>query len=803
MQLESLIESEIDRFRRKDLEIAGWITVDVDRNSRKLVTRPSFLGQIFSTVAYAVNPRGLARHVVRGCTFSEPLGRRKLACDVELTLSFPEQSEHAFDRARAIIGDLARVNLDPIAAIDMLVHSSAAKVQGQLTEETIFDFDAIVLPRFHGDLAKALWTAGLKADVSIEWEGYVETEPYNMDDIVVPFRIPGVARRLETKLSCEIVPDARFKAVIACLRPDKARVTRVAKEAIAAYFDDPALFDKLLADHRAVQAACGQAIDESLKPYAHRLRGFALLKPQGLPATPVDQVQVEVETLVQLSDSERKVPVRHTAQLVLADYPTFVVKSLDRVIDPKDHAIKVIQAAAAKLLQGKTFVDLVQAFVLDPLNAQRRHAEPKLPLGRNFSLEITNGLKEIGYDIHHIATAPKAKLVDILIQSPNITLTQDVFQLRGGAKVTVGISFNGSVTSLDEIRGRMTLDTDPVADMQSDLPGVVQAVLGNVSPFEYDMGTPLETTGLNWLEKLRTDLTNRLSQTFGFTVHNLQINALESDPRVYLRKLQAGGGHSFIIDNKSPSEDGNSGGLMLRLTYGVKEPVPLDETAEGLQVAYRTYQRYIDAGLHIFELEAVHKHIQSAIKGQLNPLLGRMTREQIQAMLAVGRSGADATMRGYYNKLVERAEAFIADTFGLMLELNILVEDDDPLGFATIAAQSDVEEFKNRKGIERAVRIAKAETARMAWDNYHRLLLSYDPATADAADKQALEDHKKKAQELEKESTMGSGSHVGRWLQNGSGQRETRDLSKLFGPSSDPIQPPPKSSERDDTIDVQ
>ena len=154
--------------------------------------------------------------------------------------------------------------------------------------------------------------AGLNATVTIEWDGYSEGEPFGLDDIVVPFRIPGVARRLDTKLSCEIVADPRKKAVIACLLPDKQVVARAAREAIASYFDDEQLFGKLLDDHRSIEKACEAAINERLKPYAHRLRGFALLRPQGLPDPPSDQIQVDVETPIQLTDSETPVPLKHT-----------------------------------------------------------------------------------------------------------------------------------------------------------------------------------------------------------------------------------------------------------------------------------------------------------------------------------------------------------------------------------------------------------------------------------------------------------------------------------------------------------
>jgi hypothetical protein len=805
MSLESLIESEVNRFQRKDLEAAGWITVDVDLNSRKLVNRPSFLGQIFSTVTYALNPRGLARHVVRGCLFSEPLGRNKVACDVELTLSFPDQSEYAPARARATVSDLARLSLNPALAIEMLVQASAAKIQGELKKETIYDFDAVVLPRFNGDLVQTLWRAGLKADVSIEWEGYVESEPYNMDDIVVPFRIPGVARRLETKLSCEIVPEPGLKAVIASLKPDKARLARAAREAVAAYFDDAGLFDKLLRNHGAVEAGCGRLIDERLKPIAHRLRGFALSKPQGLPVAPPEQIQVEVETPIQLSDSEQPVPLKHTAQLVLKDHGKFIVKSLDQAIDPKEYAVMVIRGAAAKLLQGKTFVDLVQAFVLDPLNHQRTQQPPKLTLGNDFGSEIKNGLREIGYDIHHIATAPKAKLVELLIQSPNIALAQKEFQLKGGAVVTLAVGFSGNLTSLDEIRGRMTLETDPVADMQTDLPGIVQAVLGDVSPFEYDTGTPLGESGESWHARLDRKLRERLKSTYGFTAHNLQINAQESVPRSYLRHLQAGGGHSFEIDNYSPGEDGRSGGLTLRITYSVKEPRPGDTSAGGYE-PYRTYERYIEASLYAFEVGEVHSRIQSAVKGQLNPILSRLTRDQILAMLANARDGHDATLRGYYRSLVQRAKSFVAETFGLIIDLSIVVESDDPRGFATIVAESDIQEFKDRKNIERAVRTSKAETARLAWDKYHTALLKYEPETADASEKQALEELKRTAKEIEAESEMGKGTHIGSALQGLGGSRASADLSLIFGPQAEAPPHIPDSKhrpDRDNIIDIE
>jgi hypothetical protein len=799
MSLESLVESEVDRFRRKDLETAGWITIDVDLNNRKLVNRPSFLGQIFSTVTYAVNPRGLARHVVRGCLFSEPLGRNKLACDVELTLSFPDQSEHAPARARETVSNLSRLSLNPALAIEMLVQASAAKIQGELKKETIYDFDAVVLPRFNGDLVQTLWRAGLKADVSIEWEGYVESEPYNMDDIVVPFRIPGVARRLETKLSCEIVPEPGLKAVIASLKPDKTRLARVAREAVAAYFDDAGLFDKLLRDHGAVEAGCGRLIDERLRPVAHRLRGFALSKPQGLPAAPPEQIEVEVETPVQLSDSERPVPLKHTAQLVLKDRGKFIIKSLDQPIDPKEYAVMVIRGAAAKLLQGKTFVDLVRAFVLDPLNAQRNSKPPELSLGRDFGSAIKSGLNEIGYDIHHIASAPKAKLVELLIQSPNIALAQKQFQLKGGALVTLDIGFSGSLTSLAEMRGRMTLETDPVADMQTDLPAVVQGVLGKVTPFDYDMGTPLAETGKNWLVQLHADIKDHLSSTYGFTAHNLQITPHESVPRSYLRHLQAGGANSFEIDNHSQGEDGRSGGLKLRVTYSVKEPRLGDTSADGHD-PYRTYERYIEASLFAFEVGEVHSRIESAIKGQLLPILSRLSRDQILAVLATH----DVKLRAYYRNLVQPAKSFVAETFGLIVDVSIVVESDDPLGLATIIAQSDVQEFKDRKNIERAVRTAKAEAARRAWDNYHTAVLNYKPEIADASDKQALEELRQTAKDLQAESEMGQGAHIGGALQGLEGPRGSADLSLIFGPQVEalPHMPDPKNRpDRDNIVD--
>src|ERR1043165_3616765 len=203
MSMESLIESGIDKFQRKDLELAGWVALDVDQNARRPVNRPSILSQLFSTTIYAINPYGVARLSVRGCLFSEPQGRNRLECNVDLTLSLAD-SMRPSDRARVVVSNLIRLNANPAAAVEMLVKSAVARTQNTLKEETIYEFDSVVIPLFKNEIVSGLSGVGLKADASIEWDGYAGPEPQVLDGIVVPFRIPGVARRLETKLSCEI-----------------------------------------------------------------------------------------------------------------------------------------------------------------------------------------------------------------------------------------------------------------------------------------------------------------------------------------------------------------------------------------------------------------------------------------------------------------------------------------------------------------------------------------------------------------------------------------------------------------------
>jgi hypothetical protein len=787
MSLETLIESEIDRFRRKDLEIAGWITADVDQGSRRPANGPSILRGLFATKVYAVNPRGVARHLVRNCAFSEPQGRNKLECNVELTLSFADPVVGS-EQARTVLFNLLRFNLDPGVAIEMLVRLAAARAQSSLKDETIYEFDSVVIPRFRNEVIGVLISVGLKTTISIEWEGYAPGEPHTLDDIVVPFRIPGIARRLETRLSCEIVADPQKRAVIACLQPDKAVVARVAREAIAAYFDDETLFSGLLGDHRAIERECEVEINNRLKPYAHRLRGFALSKPQGLPEPPPAQIQVEVETPIQLTDSETPVPLRHTAQLAISDRSKFIVRSLDQTIDPKDYAVMVIRSAAAKLLQGKTFVDLVQAFVLDPLNVQRNRAKPKLDLGERFSNEIKTGLKDIGYDIHHIATTPKAKLVELLTQSPYITLVRREYHLKGGPAVIVDITFNGNLTSLDAIRGRMTLESDPAAEIQADLPSVAQAVLSGVTPFEYDMGTPLNESGEDWVAKLRRCICERLEKAYGFTVHNLQINPRESEPRAYLRRLQAGGAHSFEIENYSPGEDGQSRGLRIRVTYSIREPRLEDGLTEGTN-PFQVYERYIEASLYTLESDDAHVRIRSAVAGELNEVFNQFSRELIQAILAEGKYGRNVRQRKLYQALLKRAKDFIAENFGLLIDVSASVESDDPRGVTGIILAHDAEEIGRRLQIESTLRISKAEAAVTSWQRYYDALAKYDPETADEGERKQLAELKAMAQQIEGEAEMGKRPHIGRQLQSDGLPARRSDPMRVLG-LEDLIQPP-------------
>ncbi len=788
MPLETLIEFDIDRFRRKDLELAGWLTADVDRTTRKPASRPSFLSQWFATVTYAVNPGGFGTRTVNGCVFSEPQGKHKIACSVELNLAFNDSgaARHP-DGVRSLVAGLARLSLDPGAAIDALVKSAAVQIQADLTTETIYDFDSVVLPRFRDAIAASLLSAGFKASMNLEWEGYVADEPFALDDVVAPFRIPGVARRLETKLSCEIVADPRQKAVIACLRPKKERVARVAKEAIAAYFDDETLFATLLDHHRAVEKGCERAINDSLLPYAHRVRGFALSKPQGLPSAPPEQIQVDVETPIQLTDSETPVPLRHTAQLALVNRSQFIVRSLDQAIDPKQYAVEAIRGAAAKLLQGKTFVDLVQAFVLDPLTFERTGVEPKLELGKKFSDAIKERLTEIGFDIHHIATTPKAKVVDLLIQRPYITLAQREYRLHGGSIVMVGITFNGALTSLDAVRGRITRDTDPTEDMQNDLPSLVQNVLGGVTPFEFDMGTSVGETGQSWLSTVEDQIKQRLAAAYGFTVHNVHVAASESEPRAYLRKLQAGGAHSFFIDNHSPGTDGQTQGLRLKVTYGVVEPRLTELPAEKRQT-YTTYERYIEAGLYRFEVEEAHLRIQGAIGGELKEVLGQLRRDNILRIVTEGKNGPDEGNRKWYLALLKKATDVVSQSFGLSVDLRLVLDSDDLSGVRSFLADADKDELRRRREIETELRISKAAAAREAFEQYHRALLSYDHATADDEDRRRLDGLKKIAQDLEEEAQIGKRSHLGNRLTDQTGGHHGQDPSLLLAGGTDVAQ---------------
>ncbi len=727
----------------------------------------------------AINPAGLVRHIVGGCLFSEPTGRRKVTCDVELTLSVLDRSKFGSVQASNALGYLASLDLDPISAVKILVDIAAAEVQRRLRNETIHDFDRVVLPRFRDEVVEYFARIDLHADATIEWENYGERPAFDMDEIVAPFRIPGVARRLETRLHCEVVPDPRFNAVIACLQPDKAILTRVVNEAVATFFDDATLFDRILRDRRAVEKASESFINDRLRHYGHQLRGFALPEPRGLPDRPANQIEVEVETPIQLSDSEQPVPLRHTAQLVLADFSKFVGESLDRTVDPKDYAIKAIKGAAAKKLQGKTFVDLIQAFVLDPLNVERNKEEPKLPLGKEFNTEIKDKLAAIGYDIYHLVTAPKAKLVELLIQAPNITLTKKEYQLKGGSQVSVTISFSGSVTSLDQIRGRMTLETDPIADMQTDLPGTVQTVLGDVNPFNYDTGMPIGENGENWMKRLEGEIKKRLEDAYGFRIHSIQINGQESVPRSYLRALQAGGGHSFTINNLAQSAGGQLGGLVLRATYVVKEPRYTDAIAQGNEPS--TYERYIETSLYAFDVTEVHGRIEAAVVSQLNQLLSRMNRDQIQTLLATGRNGPNAEMRGYYQSLVQRAETFVAKTFGLIVELEIAVNDDDPLGMKSIAANSYLENFKDLLALANDLQRTRNDAARVALTQYHTALLKFDPVTSDEKDKQALDLLKERAQTLATEATLDQGDGPGHGTLTFPGSASPALLSEVFG----------------------
>jgi hypothetical protein len=756
MPLERLIEGDINLYRRKELEVSGWICVDVDRVKRSVVSRPSLLRQVFATATLAINPAGLDRHVVGGCLFSEPNGRHKVMCDVELTLSTLNRTDFGPPQANIALGYLAGLDLDPVKAVNMLVEIAGADVQRELKNESIHDFDKAILPRFRDQIIEYFQRIHLYADVTVEWEGYGQRPSFNMDDIVAPFRIPGVARRLETRLHCEVVSDPQLKAVVACLQPDKALLARVVNEAVAAFFDDATLFERILRNRRAVEQTCESFINKRLWEYGHRLRGFALPEPRGLPERPASQIEVEVETPIQLSDSERPVPLRHTAQLVLADFGKFVGESLDRAVDPKDYAIKTIQGAAARKLQGKTFVDLVQAFVLDPLNAERNKEQPKLTLGKEFNTEIKEKLSAIGYDIYHLATAPKAKLVELLIQVPNITLTKKEYQLKGGSQVNIAIGFSGSITSLDQIRGRMTLETDPIADMQTDLPATVQRVMGDVNPFNYDTGMPLGVSGDNWMQRLEREITARLKEAYGFRIHSMQINGQESVPRSYLRALQAGGGHSFNIDNLAQGAGASLVGLTLRVTYLVKEPRYTNAIANGSEPS--TYERYIETSLYAFDVSEVHARIEAAVTSQLNHILNQLNRDQIQVLLAVGRSGPNAEMRRHYQSLVDRAEAFVAKSFGLIIELDIVVDNDDPMKMKPIAANSHLENFKDRLALARDWQRASANAARLALERYHDAVLKFDPITSDENDRKALEHLKEIAQQLAEEAHLGRGN---------------------------------------------
>jgi len=440
-----------------------------------------------------------------------------------------------------------------------------------------------------------------------------------------------------------------------------------------------------------------------------------------------------------------------------------------------------IKNAAAKLLQGKTFVDLVQAFVLDPLNEQREKKKPKLDLGAKFSAEIKERLRDIGYDIHHIATTPKAKLVEFIIQSPYVTLPQQRYQLKGGSGVVVDIGFNGNLTHLEAVRGRMTLETDPAAEMQADLPSVAQAVLSGVTPFVYDAGVPLDDseTGENWLSLLRTRLTKRLNDKYGFSIHNLQINPRESDPRAYLRRLQAGGAHSFVIENYSPGDDGQSRGLSLRVSYSIREP----RLGEGGDWAnpLAIYERYIEANLHTLDPEPVHGRVQAAVSGELNEVFNQLSRETIQTILVEGKHSRNANERRQYDALTRRVRGFVAANFGLLIDLSISIVSADPQGLVRIILQSDADELGARLKVESRLRIARAEAAEAAWNRYYEEKNKFDLETASEGEKKQLEELKRAAEELEDAAEMGKRPHISHQLRSAAKPSGSSNAARVLG----------------------
>jgi hypothetical protein len=264
----------------------------------------------------------------------------------------------------------------------------------------------------------------------------------------------------------------------------------------------------------------------------------------------------------------------------------------------------------------------------------------------------------------------------------------------------------------------------------------------------------------------------------------LQINPRESEPRFYLRKLQAGGAHSFEIENYSPGEDGQSRGLRLRVTYSVREPRFGEGNLKGPDL-FRIYGRYIEASLYTLESESAHARVQSAIEGELNEVLNRLRREDIQEILAEGKHSRNTQRGREYEVVLQKAKNFISEHFGLLIDLSVSVASDDPKGIASIILESDAKELGARLQIESGLRVSKAEAAREAWNRYHEALKRYDSETADKAERDRLTELKQTAEELEKEAEMGKRAHIGRQLQSDALRTGRLSSSRVLGIEDD------------------
>jgi len=217
------------------------------------------------------------------------------------------------------------------------------------------------------------------------------------------------------------------------------------------------------------------------------------------------------------------------------------------------------------------------------------------------------------------------------------------------------------------------------------------------------------------------------------------------------------------MKNNSPGTDGQSLGLGLAVTYNILEPRLGDDPEQTLE-AYRTYERYIAAGLHKLDIVETHSGIAFAIQTQLNEVFNHSSRGEIQAVLIEGKTGRDPKLRKAYEALVRRAKISVAQSFGLLIDLSVSVESDDLLGIKGTITSHHATETTAFLEYQLNLQKAKAEAALRARQAYHNAKLEFDHEIADADDRRRLDALKQTAEDLEKEAAIGTRAEIARQL---------------------------------------